>query len=124
MEPPMDPLVQAWDAIPETRPIELIARKSFQSERMLVANVRLERGCHVAPHRHESEQVAIIMSGRVRWSLGDAGTPEYRQVEVGSGHVVHLPSNFTHGVDALEDTDIIDVLSPPGPMGIDRQGVH
>lgn len=30
--------------------------------------------------------------------------------------------NFPHGVDALEDTLIIDLLSPPGAMGIDSQG--
>jgi hypothetical protein len=35
--------------------------------------------------------------------------------------VVVLPSNFPHGVTAVERTLIFDVLSPPGEMGVDSQ---
>lgn len=38
------------------------------------------------------------------------------------GQVVLLPSNCLHGVETLEDSLLIDVLSPPGPMGVDSQG--
>lgn len=86
-------------------------------QQMLAARVHLHEGCTVAVHRHDSEQIAVIVSGRVRWTLGEEG----RQQEAGTGEVVHLPSNFPHGVVALEDTIIIDFLSPPGPMGIDNQ---
>lgn len=120
----MDPLIDRWDAIEEDHPIALIHRKRIRADRLLLARVRLDQGCHVAPHRHESEQVAWIMSGRVRWSLGEPGTSEYRQVETGAGEVVRLPSGFLHGVDALEDTLILDILSPPGDMGIDTQDRH
>ena len=58
----------------------------------------------------------------MRWRLGEEGSAEYREQEVGGGTVVLLPGGFPHGVDALEDTVILDVLSPPGPMGVDRQG--
>lgn len=116
------PLVHAWDSVDEDHPVPLIHRKRVFGERMLVANVRLDKGCHVAPHRHDSEQVAIVVSGRVRWRLGEPGAADYREQEVGAGEVVVLPSGFLHGVDALEDTVILDVLSPPGEMGIDHQG--
>ncbi len=117
----MDPLVSTWTDIAADSPIPLIHRQTVTGANALVARVRLEPGCHVAPHHHVSEQIAIIVSGRVRWNLGEKGTSEYREVEVTGGQVVHLPSNFTHGVDAIEETIILDILSPVGAMGIDSQ---
>ena len=118
----MNATIHHLDQIEEDHPIPLIHRKTVSGDRVLLARVRLDKGCHVALHQHESEQVAYVVSGRVLWTLGAPGSPEYRQVETGPGEVVVLPSLFPHGVDALEDTLIIDLLSPPGAMGIDRQG--
>jgi quercetin dioxygenase-like cupin family protein len=67
------------------------------------------------------EQVACVMSGRVLWRLGEPGSADYRELEVTGGNVVELPSNFPHGVTAIEHTVIFDVLSPPGEMGVDKQ---
>jgi len=85
---------------------------------MLVARVRLAAGCHVAPHRHDSEQIAIVLSGHVRWLMGE----ERRPVEMRGGEVMVLLTNVVHGLDVLEDAEIVDVLSPIGPMGVDSQG--
>ena len=88
---------------------------------MLWAYVDLARGCNVANHAHENEQIAFVISGKVRWRLGVVGSPEYREEVVSGGTVVHLPGGLEHGVEALEDSVILDVLSPPGDMGVDRQ---
>ena len=88
---------------------------------MLWAYVDLSKGCEVAMHEHESEQIAFVISGGVIWRLGDPDSSDYREQEVEGGSVVHLPGGFPHGVRALEDTVILDVLSPPGEMGVDRQ---
>lgn len=72
-------------------------------------------------HSHVSEQIAFIVSGKVRWLLGEPGSDTYRELEAGPGTVVELPSEFPHGVLALVDAVIIDVLSPPGEMGVDNQ---
>ena len=117
----MDAVVASWAELESDHPIPLLHRKRLRGERMLVAHVNLDKGCHVATHSHESEQMACIVSGKVRWRLGEPGTPDYREVDVEGGSVVCLPSWFPHGVDALEDTFILDVLSPPGEMGVDRQ---
>jgi quercetin dioxygenase-like cupin family protein len=37
------------------------------------------------------------------------------------GEVLQIPGNVWHGVSALEDTYIIDILSPPAAMGVDSQ---
>lgn len=117
----MDATTHNLADVEQDHPIASIHRRRVFGERILFAEVHLDKGCHVAPHRHDSEQIAYVVRGKVLWTLGDPGTPEYRQVVVEGGNVVHLPSNFLHGVDALEDTLVIDLLSPPGEMGVDRQ---
>jgi len=113
----MDAVAHVWNDIPEENPIPLLTRRMVKGEKMLVASVRLAKGCHVALHHHESEQIAMVLSGHVRWFFGD-GRPDLEMV---GGQVLVLPSNVPHGLDALEDTEITDVLSPIGPMGVDSQ---
>ena len=115
----MDPLVNPWVNVPMDSPVPLLDRQKVMGDKMLMAMVHLAKGCHVAVHHHDSEQFAFVMSGRVKWTLGEEGTPDRREVEVSGGNLVRLPSNFPHGVDALEDTVILDVLAPAGPMGVD-----
>ena len=119
----MDPIAYRWLEIEEDQPIALLSRKRVNGEQMLLANVRLTKGCHVALHQHVSEQMAVVVSGHVRWTLGPAGG-EQKSLEMKGGEVLHLPENCWHGVEALEDTEIIDILSPPGAMGVDSQDSH
>lgn len=116
----MDARIVPLSDVEEDSPVPLLHRKRVSGERILLAHVRLEKGCKVALHRHENEQVAYVVEGKVKWFLGEPGTAEHREVIVEGGTVLHLPSNFPHGVDALEDTLIVDLLSPPGDMGVDR----
>lgn len=117
----MDATLHTLSQLDQDHPIETIARRRVFGDKILFAEVHLAKGCHVAPHRHESEQIAYVVRGKVKWTLGDPGTPEHREVFAESGTVVVLPANFLHGVDALEDTLVIDLLSPPGDMGVDSQ---
>ncbi len=117
----MDATAFRWAEVQEDHPIDFLHRRMIKGEKMMVARVRLDKGCHVAPHSHESEQIAVLLSGRVRWTLGEEGSPERREFEMAGGEALVLPSNVLHGVDALEDTEILDVLTPIGLMGVDRQ---
>lgn len=112
------------DDIPEDSPIDLLRRRKLEGDRMLWAFIHLDKGCHVPQHTHENEQIAFLISGKVFWRLGEAGTPDYQELVAEGGSVILLPSNLPHGIDVLEDSVILDVLSPPGPMGIDRMRAH
>jgi quercetin dioxygenase-like cupin family protein len=116
-----DPQVHTWENIEPDHPIAKLSRQRIKAERIMVARVELEPGCEVAMHSHEMEQVGCVMSGRVLFRLGEPGTPDYREIELQGGQVVELPSNFPHGVVALDHTVIFDILSPPGEMGVDNQ---
>lgn len=119
----MEAKLYRWSELAPDNPIDKLTRWKVEGEQMLLAKVHLAKGCHVALHQHVSEQMAVMVSGHVRWTLGADGDPEQKQLEMRGGEVLRLPANVWHGVDALEDTEIIDILSPPGAMGVDRQGV-
>jgi len=117
----MDNLTYRWDAIEPDQPVPLLHRRLVKGDQMLLAMIRLEPGCKVALHHHESEQIAYVIDGHVRWGIGKPGTPERREFEMRGGEVLRLPSNLPHEIVALQETTILDTLSPPGPMGVDQQ---
>jgi len=110
-----------WDAIEPDNPVPHLFRKKVTAANMLVARIKLEKGCVVGLHSHVSEQVAIVERGHVRWTLGSTDGPETRELEMRGGEVLEIPAHVPHGLVALEDTEIIDVLSPVGAMGVDSQ---
>ena len=84
----------------------------------MVAKINVEKGCFVKPHSHASEQISLVVSGKTRWLLGEDESEHI----VGPGEVLVIPGGCRHGMEALEDSDLIDVISPPGAMGVDSQG--
>lgn len=117
----MRPTIRNIETMEADHPIALLHRKKLEGEHMLWALVHLEKGCHVAPHSHVSEQIAYVISGRARWTFGNPGEANYSTQETSTGDVILLPSMLVHSVEVLEDTHVLDVLSPPGAMGVDNQ---
>ncbi len=109
-----------WSELPQDHPLEGIDRRRIFGERMMLAEVALRRGCSVATHRHENEQIAYVVSGRIRFVIGAEDSPQSREITVEGGEVMHLPSNVPHSAVALEDSLVLDLFSPPGEMGLDR----
>ncbi len=118
----MDNLQYRWEEVAQDHPVPLLHRRLIKGNEMLLAMIELEKGCTVGLHHHDSEQIAYVISGHVRWGVGDPGTPERREFEMRGGEVLHLPSNLPHQIEALEESQILDMLAPPGPMGVDRMG--
>ncbi len=99
----------------------LISRRRVLGERMMISEVVLEAGCVVPSHQHDNEQMAYVISGRLRFGLGQEGTDDHRTLEVGTGELLHLPSGLPHSAEALLTTRVIDLFSPPSETtGIDR----
>ena len=110
-----------WDDLEIDRPMALLTRKRIIGEQMMISQVHLEKGFAVASHAHENEQFACVVSGRIRFGIGDENSSDYEQVELGAGEVLHLPSNVIHSAEAVEDTVILDLFSPPSEKtGIDQ----
>lgn len=90
-----------------------IARRLFTGERMMLAQVYLDRGAIVPWHSHENEQLTWILSGALRFLIGEEGSEDVLDVVVSAGEVLYIPSNVPHRAEALEDTVDVDIFSPP-----------
>ena len=97
----------------EVTPVEMlpgIVRKTLSySENMMVCEVRLAKGAVLRSHHHIHQQSSNIISGSVRYTVGD------REEIVGAGDSVMIDADVPHAVVALEDTLVIDVFSPMRP---------
>jgi quercetin dioxygenase-like cupin family protein len=99
-----------WDDIPKEALKPDLARRIISTERMMLAQVYLEKGCIVPKHSHENEQLTYIVDGVLRFWLGD---DESETVDVAAGEVLHIPSHVPHRAEALETTLDVDIFCPP-----------
>ena len=78
----MEPFV--W----ETEPIEplndRIGRQMLNGDAMTLARITLAQGAIVPEHSHPNEQIATVLSGRLRFRLGS----EVRVVDAGSSVLI------------------------------------
>jgi quercetin dioxygenase-like cupin family protein len=104
---------ESWDDITHESVTDDIARRLFTGERMMLAHVYLDKGAIVPKHHHENEQLTWIVSGSLRFWIGNEGEPGYEERVVSAGEIMYIPSNVPHRAEALEDTFDVDVFSPP-----------
>jgi quercetin dioxygenase-like cupin family protein len=84
-----------------------ISRKTLAySEQFMICYVKLAKGAQLPSHSHVHEQSSTIISGSVRYTVGD----ETRIV--GAGDSVLLASNVPHSIIVEEDSYVIDVFTP------------
>ena len=95
-----------WEDIPEEQVTDKLSRKLISGKNVMLAQVFLKKGCRVAPHKHESEQMTYILKGLMELTLPD------RKVKLAEGQVLLIPPNLEHSAVALEDTVDLDVFSP------------
>jgi len=105
-----------WDDMPKERVTDQLERRLITSERMMLAHVYLEKGCIVPQHSHENEQLTYILSGALKFWIGE----EKREQIVRAGEVLVIPSNVLHMAEALEDTLDVDIFDPPRQDWLDK----
>lgn len=99
-----------WDDIPWEQLNEKLDRRLITGDELMLAHVVLRKGCVVPKHQHENEQFTYILSGALKFNIGEDGAEE---IIVRAGDVLHLPSMVWHAAEALEDTLDMDVFTPP-----------
>jgi quercetin dioxygenase-like cupin family protein len=99
--------VQSWEQIEKEQLNPLSGRQVIHSETMTVARMHLKEGCVVPRHSHHNEQISMIEQGSLRFNLDGA------ERVVGAGELVRIPPNVPHSVQALENSVVVDLFSPP-----------
>ncbi len=105
---------QSWEDVRLEELTPLISRRLISSERMMLAHVYLKKGAIVPAHDHYNEQFTYILSGSLRFWIGEhADAPGDVYTDVRAGEVLVIPSHVRHRAEALEDTLDVDVFNPP-----------
>ncbi len=78
------------------------------AEKVMVSFVTAEPNSYLPPHRHQSEQITVVMDGTIDFIV------DGKLYHLKKGNVVTIPSNIEHG-GYISDNGcrVIDVFSPP-----------
>lgn len=111
-----------WMELDKDTPMALLERRRVIGTQAMISHVTLKKGCYVPTHAHANEQFCCILSGRLRFGLGQEDSPGRRELVVGPGEIMHLPSQVPHSAEAIEETVVLDIFAPPSATtGIDRK---
>jgi len=75
-------------------------------EKTLMGEFSLAKGAEIPPHAHPHEQTGILISGKVRFKIGD----ELFEAEAGDSWCI--PGGIEHAVEVLEGSVVLEVFSP------------
>ena len=75
-------------------------------EKTHLCEFRIAKGGKVPEHSHPHEQTGYLVSGRMRFLVGDDS------FEAGPGDSWCLPGNVVHAAEVLEDSVMVEVFSP------------
>lgn len=101
--------------MPYVTPAQIPAREVFDGRlkghyahlaTMTLGEVHIAAGTELPAHQHPHEQIAYLISGRVRFVVGE----ETRLLEPGMAALI--PGNVPHQATVLEDSVLLDVFSP------------
>jgi quercetin dioxygenase-like cupin family protein len=95
------------DKVPEEQVTPLIRRRIVTGEKEMIVFWRMKAGAHAAAHRHPHEQIFFMLSGKMEFRLGD------EKRTCGPGEAGVIPGGVEHEAWFMEDTEVIDVFSPP-----------
>lgn len=100
-----------WSDIPPEAMNPLLTRQFVTGSQAMIARITLKKGCFVPRHAHHNEQIAFIVEGALRFSIGEGDAIEEKIVR--GGELLVLPANLPHSAEALEDTLNFDIFAPP-----------
>ncbi|USG64694.1 cupin domain-containing protein [Brevibacillus ruminantium] len=100
--------VSNWNQIQEVFVREGVTRKGFSGEGATLAINTLVPGHEPRPHSHHYEQIVYIMSGKVKFHVGEEA------VILEEGGLLVVPPDVEHYAEVIGDEVVInlDVFTP------------
>ncbi len=95
------------DHVPEEKVSDRITRRIVTGEKEMIAFWKMKAGAHAAAHKHPNEQIFWMLSGKMEFRLGT------EKRTCGPGDVGIIPAGVEHEAWFPEDTEVIDIFSPP-----------
>jgi quercetin dioxygenase-like cupin family protein len=107
-----------WADVPNEQITSTIARRFITGDSVTVGRFELKQGGVVPLHAHANEQISIVLTGALRFTI------DGQETIVRSGEVMQIPGNAAHQVEVLEDTIVVDVFSPVRQDWIDKTDTY
>lgn len=108
-----------WSEVENEQLNPLLARQFVTGSQAMLSRIVLTKGCVVPMHSHPHEQIAFVLEGALRFTLGD------RAIHiVKAGEILVIPGSLSHTVVALEDTINLDIFAPPRQDWIDKDDAY
>lgn len=99
--------LQAHGEAQEIPMFDGISRRTLNhGDHTSIHEIKIARGAVVPEHTHPHEQTGYLVSGKLRFVLGDLD----RELSPGDSWIV--PGDMPHEVTALEDSVALDIFSP------------
>ena len=95
-----------WNRMEREQMNPLVARRVIHARNLTVAKIELRQGAVVPEHSHANEQVTLLETGALRFTLGG------EEVILRAGEALEIPPDLPHRVEALEDSLATDLFAP------------
>lgn len=96
-----------WQNVPSERINDAITRRMIVGQNEMVVRWEFQKGGVAGRHSHPHEQIVMMIRGRLRLTVGGEAAV------LDDGEIVVIPPDVPHEAEALEDTVVIDIFSPP-----------
>lgn len=98
--------LHVWDRIDREQLSPTLSRQVIHTDKLTVARLYLTKGAVVPRHNHVNEQVTLLQKGKLLFRTDDGDHI------LESGQAMQIPPNMPHMVEALEDSEAVDLFSP------------
>ncbi len=98
-----------WDQIPMETVNPMMRRQIITGELMTVAKIYFKDGFLVPMHSHHNEQITQVISGLLRFRIGEDGE---QTIDVGPGQTIVIPANVPHEALVVGDVVEMDMWAP------------
>jgi unsaturated pyranuronate lyase len=93
--------ITTWDEFPTVEYVPGVLRQAVSGEKVMMTRIVYRGGAVIPEHRHEAEQIMLVVSGRL-WAKVGA-----EEAEVGPGALMVIGSNVVHAFRQLGDEDVV-----------------
>ena len=85
---------------------DLLVKPLIKGDEMTLLEIHYTPGVGAPLHIHEHESLAYVVKGKIRTTVGED------VYILGAGDVCRHPKGVPHGVEAIEESIVVEIKSP------------
>ena len=90
---------------------DLMVKPLMKGDEMTFLEIRYAAGVGAPLHSHTHESIAYVVKGKVKSTVGSD------EFIMGPGDVCRHPTGVLHGLEAIEDSVVVEIKSPAPDLG-------